>query len=157
MTSKPTPQTSSRQIQAMRVFDAPRELVFRNWIEPDLISQWFAPDTFTVTACQLDPRPGGKWSIEYRSNNGETITESGDFREIVPPEKIVMTLTQRPGSRARGPETVVAVTFEAIGKQTRMTFLQTGFDSQEHRDGNAEGWNECFGKLERSLATRKQA
>jgi uncharacterized protein YndB with AHSA1/START domain len=153
MTSKPTPQVSPREIRVVRLFDAPRELVFRNWIEPALISQWFAPDPFIVTECQLDARPGGKWRVAYRSDSGDSWTESGDFREIVPPERVVMTLAQQPGSGNRSPETVVHVTFEAVGQQTRMTFVQTGFETQEHRDSNEEGWNECFRKLERGLAS----
>lgn len=152
ITAKHPPSADSRSLRLERVFDAPRELVFRNWLEPELIAHWFAPDPFTVTACQVDARPGGKWRVDYRSNVGEAFTESGEFREIVAPERLVMTLTQQPASGDRGPETLVTVTFEATGTQTRMMFLQTGFDSEQLRDGNAEGWTECFAKLQRSLA-----
>jgi uncharacterized protein YndB with AHSA1/START domain len=142
---------ASRQIHVVRRFDAPRELVFKYWIDPKLIAQWFAPDGFAVTSCQSDPRPGGRWTVDYRSERSETFTEFGEFREIVAPEKIVLTLTQVTAGN-RQSETLVTVTLSVVGKQTEMTFLQTGFDSQERRDGNAEGWNECFRKLELSLA-----
>lgn len=151
MTPKQNQTTEARQIHVVRLFDAPRELVFRNWTEPELIASWFAPDAFLVTECQLDARPGGRWRVQYRSESGSVYTESGEFRELVAPEKIVMTLTQEGPSASRGPDTVVAVTLEATGKQTRMTFVQTGFDSDRHRDENGEGWAECFRKLERSM------
>ena len=151
MTPNHNQAAGSRQIQVVRMFDAPRELVFRNWTEPELIARWFAPDPYSVTECQLDARPGGKWRVQYRSDDGTTHTESGEFRELVPPEKVVMTLTQQGPSGSRGPDTVVHVTLEAAGAQTRMTFVQTGFEADKHRDENAEGWSECFRKLERSL------
>ena len=139
------------EIVTIRVFDAPRELVFRNWIKAEDVQTWFAPDGFTVTSCEVDARPGGRWRVEYRSTHGSTYVEHGEFREIVEPERLIFSLMQEDGDHS-GPETLVTVTFAEAGEKTEMTFRQTGFDSMEKRAGNAEGWNECFAKLDAHLA-----
>jgi len=64
----------------------------------------------------------------------------------------VFTLTQQDGDGNTGPETLVTVVFVERGAKTEMTFVQTGFDSAAMRDGNAEGWRECFDKLEEHLS-----
>ncbi|WP_433330264.1 SRPBCC domain-containing protein [Spirillospora sp. CA-294931] len=87
-------------IAVTRVFDAPRDLVFRNWVRAEDVAAWFAPDGYTVTRSELDARPGGNWVVEYRSPDGETYREYGEFREVVDPERLVFTLKHR-GPRAR--------------------------------------------------------
>jgi uncharacterized protein YndB with AHSA1/START domain len=134
------------------VFDAPRERVFRNWIAPDHVTAWFAPDGFTVTLCEIDARPGGRWRVEYQSDSGVAYVEYGEFHEVVYPERLVFSLTQEDDTGHSRPTTLVTVTFTEKGAKTEVTFLQTGFDSGAARDGNAEGWKECFRKLELHLA-----
>src|SRR4051812_9822537 len=87
----------SYQATIVRVFDAPRQLVFQNWLEPDLVSVWFAPERYTVTSCEMDARAGGKWRVEYLSAEGEAYAEYGEFREIRAPERLVFSLTQTDG------------------------------------------------------------
>ncbi|MPY87808.1 MAG: SRPBCC domain-containing protein [Luteitalea sp.] len=136
----------------VHIFEAPRERVFRNWVEPDHVRTWFAPDGFAVTVCEIDARPGGRWRVEYRSDSGVTYLEHGEFHEVVHPERLVFSLMQEDGSGHSRASTVVTVTFAQKGAKTEVTFHQTGFDSAATRDGNAEGWKECFHKLERHLA-----
>ncbi|CAN7308554.1 SRPBCC family protein [Rhizobium sp. LjRoot254] len=146
--------TAVRDIVIEQYFDAPPSLVFKNWIEPDLVSRWFAADTFKVTAATLDVRPGGAWRVDFRRDTGWTYFEFGSFREIVPPSRLVFTLTQQDGENA-GPETLVAVTLAEDGEGTLMTFRQSGFDDAARRDANAEGWGECIRKLGESLAEQE--
>jgi uncharacterized protein YndB with AHSA1/START domain/ketosteroid isomerase-like protein len=133
------------------VFDAPRELVFENWLKPGLLSEWFAPDGFDVTRCEVEARTGGKWRVEFRAASGESHSEYGELHEIRAPERLVFSLTQADAHGRVGPKTTVEVTFVAQGEKTLIHFLQTGFDSARVRDGNAAGWKECFGKLARAL------
>jgi uncharacterized protein YndB with AHSA1/START domain len=142
----------SYAIPIVRVFDAPRDQVFRHWVEAEEVSTWFAPEGFTITTCQVDARPGGRWRVTFRSAAGEVHHEYGEFREVVAPEKLVFTLTQEDGSGHAGPETLVTVVLVEKGAQTEMIFNQTGLVSAAIRDGNAEGWQECFNKLVRRLA-----
>jgi uncharacterized protein YndB with AHSA1/START domain len=135
----------------VQVFDAPRDRVFGNWVEPDHVRIWFAPDGFTVTACEIDARPGGRWRVEYRSESGVTFLEHGEFHEVVRPERLVFSLMQEDSSGHLRASTLVTVTFIQKGARTEVTFHQTGFDTAAKRDGNVQGWKECFGKLDLHL------
>ena len=134
-----------------RWFPAPPELVYRSWIEAGHIRHWFATDGYEATSCEIDARPGGKWRVDFRSSTGHVYFEHGEFGEMVPGKSLALTLTQVDGPHA-GPETLVTVTFEPARGGTDMTFRQTGYDSRSRRDGNAEGWQECFDKLAARLA-----
>ena len=68
--TNPAAETMEREIESVRIFDAPVELVFRAWTEPALLAQWFGPRTFTNPVCEADPRVGGKWRIVMRDTNG---------------------------------------------------------------------------------------
>jgi uncharacterized protein YndB with AHSA1/START domain len=146
---------TSEQPEALivRTFDAPRDLVFQSWIEPDGLKEWFATNEFVVTSCVVDVRVGGKWRIEFRSSRGRTYSEYGEYREVSSPERLVFTLTQEEVGE-RGPETLVTVVLAERDGKTQMTFHQTGFDSTKRRDANVEGWAECFEKLTAYLERR---
>lgn len=71
MTSPSTrADTADREITISRVFNAPRELVFRAWTEPQHLAQWWGPKNFTNTFHQFDPRPGGDWRFIMHGPNG---------------------------------------------------------------------------------------
>jgi uncharacterized protein YndB with AHSA1/START domain len=137
------------EITIVQVFDAPRDLVFRNWVD---VRAWFAPDNCTVTFCEVDARPGGKWRIEYRHDSGGSYVEYGEFHEVVDPERLKLSLTQEDGERNVRHRTLITVGFSEAGTKTEMTFNQTGFVTPAGRDNNAEGWNECFRKLDLHMA-----
>lgn len=144
-------------ISIVLIFEAPRKLMFRHWVRPEDLSAWFAPAGFTVTGCQVDARPGGRWQVEFTSAAGQVHREYGEFREVVAPERLAFTLTQQDGEGNTGPQTQVTVTFADQDSKTEMTFEQTGFTSTAARDGNAEGWKECFDKLEQRLPETESA
>jgi uncharacterized protein (TIGR02246 family) len=138
------------------VFAAPRELVFRNWVEPELLGAWFAPAGFDVTSCRFEARLGGRWRIEFSSPGGERYVEHGELLEMVEPERLVFSLTQEDAAGHVGPRTVVTVSFVERGPETTIMFRQTGYRSAKMRDGNAEGWGECFAKLAANVAAEKE-
>jgi uncharacterized protein YndB with AHSA1/START domain len=72
-----------------REFDAPREMVFKAWTDPKQLQQWWGPTGFTNPVCEWDVRPGGKIYDVMRAPNGAEYPMGGEFREIVPPEKLV--------------------------------------------------------------------
>ena len=141
--------TASHDLEIDVYYDAPREEVFENWIDATKLRTWFAPYGFDVTDCEVSAYPGGKWHVAFRSDDGTEFLESGVFREVVAPERLVFTL--RHVEAAVTLETVVTVTFEVDGSGTRMRFRQTGFDTARRRDDHREGWSECFKKLEEHL------
>ena len=135
-----------------RVFDAPRELVFKAWTDSSHGSEWSAPRGFTVAALEADLRPGGAWRLCMRTPEGKELWVGGVYREIVPPVRIVSTHAWQNPDGTPGHETLMTVDLAARGDRTEMTFRQTGFESVEDRDGHREGWSECFDRLEEHLA-----
>ena len=79
------------EFRITREFDAPRELVFSAWTEPRLLAQWWGPPPFTAPVCEMDARVGGVYRVVMRSPEGVDYPITGVFREVTPPERLVMT------------------------------------------------------------------
>lgn len=144
--------TTAPAIAIERVFDAPRMLVYQMWSTPDHLSKWSAPKGFTIPAARTDFREGGSWHARMRAADGGDHRVQGRYIEIVAGKRIVLTHTWLGESGAPGRETRITVAFDDVGKKTKMTFLQEGFDSIASRDGMAAGWRECFDQLGEHLA-----
>jgi uncharacterized protein YndB with AHSA1/START domain len=75
-----------------RVFDAPRELVWKAWTDPKYVMQWWGPKGFTAPVCKMDFRVGGKFLYCMRTPDGQEFWNGGEYHEIVPHEKIVSSM-----------------------------------------------------------------
>jgi uncharacterized protein YndB with AHSA1/START domain len=139
-----------------RLFDAPRDLVFRVWADPRHAVKWFGPIEYPATDIKIDARPGGSWRAWLTHENGTELRVGGTYREIVPPERLVFTFTWEEDGE-RGLETVVTITFAEQKGKTLMTFRQSPFRSDEQRDGHNYGWNSAFDRLDAHLAKRTEA
>ena len=84
---------AAQELTFTRVFHAPRSLVFKAWIEPERLAQWWGPRNFTNPRCELDARAGGAIRIDMRGPDGTVYPMGGTFREVVEPEKLVFTAT----------------------------------------------------------------
>ena len=149
-------EPTERVLVLHRVFDAPRELVFKAWTEPRHLAHWSCPNGFTLTHCEGDLRPGGAWRSCMRSPEGADLWLSGAYREIVEPERLVFTHTWLGDGGKPGHETLITVTFAERRGKTEMTFRQAVFESVESRDGHRGGWNECFDKLAAYVAKPRE-
>jgi uncharacterized protein YndB with AHSA1/START domain len=79
-----------REIVLSRVFDAPRELVFEAWTDPEGLAQWFGPKGFVTKTHEIDVRVGGLWRFEMRAPNGTLYPNRIEYLEIKKPERLVM-------------------------------------------------------------------
>jgi uncharacterized protein YndB with AHSA1/START domain len=79
------------QILIRREFDAPRHLVYRAYTTPELVSRWWSGHHGEMRSCEIDLRVGGKWRYAMAANEGFEVAFHGEFREIVPDERIVTT------------------------------------------------------------------
>ena len=123
---------SDREIVGSRIMDAPPELVFKAYTDPDLIPRWWGPRRYATTVDKMDLRPGGVWRFVHRAADGGEYAFNGVYREIVPPKRLVYTFNYE---GAPGHEAVETVTFEeAEGGKTRMTDHLL-FETREERDG----------------------
>jgi len=150
---------STIALKLTRVFDASPERVFDAWLDPVQISRWLGPGESQVKceAKLLEPRVGGRYHIVMHKPNRVTNT-TGVYREIARPSRLVFTWTwdhDCGGSGITGHETLVTVTFRAIGKKTEMTLLHESFPTSELRDGHDKGWSCCFDQLAAFLSDVK--
>ena len=106
-----------REIVTTRVFDAPRELVFDAWTDPEQLKVWWGPRGFTNTFHQFEFKPGGLWKYTMHGPDGRDFANESRFVEIVVPERIV--LDHIVASRFR-----LTVLFEELGGRTKLTFRQ---------------------------------
>jgi uncharacterized protein YndB with AHSA1/START domain/uncharacterized damage-inducible protein DinB len=153
----------TRDLVITRIFDAPRELVWRAWTDPQQMMRWWGPPTFTTPVCSMDLRVGGKYLYCMQSPEGQQFWSTGIYREIAPPELLVFTdsFADEQGNVVAAShygmgddfplEMVVTVTLEAIGDQTKMTLRHEGLPAGEMGDMTMEGWNGSFDKLADSL------
>ncbi|WP_066191592.1 SRPBCC family protein [Gracilibacillus timonensis] len=88
-----TTNIGDRAFTLERVFDAPRELVFKAFTEPEHVSRWWAPSGFSMPVCKMDLRPGGIWHYCFESPEGEKHWSRCVYQEIVAPERLVYTST----------------------------------------------------------------
>lgn len=147
-----------------RVFDAPRELVWRAWTEPELVMLWWGPKGYTSPVCKIDLRVGGKYLSCMRSPDGKDIWSTGIYKEIVKPERIVITdsfsddkgnvvpATQYGMNPGFPLEMQVVVNFEERNGRTKLTLRHIGMPSEEDNEGARQGWNESLDKLEEHLS-----
>jgi uncharacterized protein YndB with AHSA1/START domain len=146
-----------RTVVASRVFDAPREVVYKAWTDPKQLGQWFPPKDFTSPRCEVDAQPGGIFRCDMKGPDGEVFVGKGVFREVVPNERLVFTFA---GEEAVPPPILVTVLFEAQGDKTKLTMHQTAATIADYEDlvklGVNEGTNQSFDKLEELLARGKR-
>ncbi len=141
-----TIEQAERTLIIERVFDAPRETVWKAWTDPRHAAQWWAPKGFTVTSLHMDVRPGGVWRRCLRSPEGTELIKRGTYREIVEPERLVFTYADEDTDGKPGHETLVTVTFADLNGKTRLTLHQAVFGTVGSRDAHQSGW---AGSLER--------
>src|SRR3989337_2780421 len=84
-------EQKSKELVITRLFDAPRELVWKAWTDPKQLMQWWGPKGFTSPVCKQDFRVGGKYLYCMRSPEGKDYWSTGVYREIVAMKKIVCT------------------------------------------------------------------
>ncbi len=163
MTAEPKVQ----EIVITRMFDAPREQVWKAWTEPEFFMKWWGPKDFTASVCKIDLRIGGKhfWCMRVAGLDGVTrdFCDIGKYLEIVPMEKLVLSTSFAdeqgnpvPASFYGMPgewpmEVTLTVTFEKIeGGKTKMTVRQNGIPS-EMAEPSRMGWEQSLDKLAEAL------
>lgn len=147
---------SEREIAMTREFDAPQDLVFEAHTSCEHMSRWWRPRKYEVVSCEIDFRVGGKWRIVHRGPDGKDYGFHGEYREIVPPERIVWTFEFEGYPGAVSVETLTLV--EADGRTTLKGLSL--HDSVEARDGMLnsgmeEGAKETMDRLDEYLETLK--
>jgi uncharacterized protein YndB with AHSA1/START domain len=141
----PAGSSADREIVATRVFDAPRELVWKLWTDPHHVAQWWGPNGFTSTIQEMDVRPGGAWRLIMHGPDGTDYPNKSVYVEVVRPERLVY-------DHVSGPQFRATATFLEEGGKTRVT-MRMVFESAALRDrvakefGAVEGLRQTLGRL----------
>lgn len=145
------------------IFDAPRELVWKAWTEPEHLMRWWGPKDFTSPVSEMDLRAGGKYLNCMRSPDGQDFWSTGFYREVVPPERLVMTdsFADEDGNVVPAShyemsgdwplELLITVSFEEQEGKTKLTLRHVGIPAGESSDLTEAGWKESFDKLDEYL------
>jgi uncharacterized protein YndB with AHSA1/START domain len=120
------------QILITRDFDAPGHLVYAAWTTPELIKRWWSGDRGEVTIAEVDLRAGGAWRFVITDSGGSEVVFHGEYREIVPDERIVATEMYEGSPEAGAVNTVM---FDEKGGQTTLTLL-VQHANHEYRDAH---------------------
>lgn len=155
--SPPVAEAASHPtLRMQRRFDAPRELVWRAWTQPEALVLWMGPVEWPAVEVTHDLRVGGAWRIRLRNpQTGEDLWQGGVYREIVAPERLVFTL-RWDESHEDGPpvDTMVTVRLSEAddGTATVMDFTHEGLKSEQSLTGHRHGWSSTADRLEAWLA-----
>jgi len=141
-------------IAITRVFDAPRERVWREWTDPEAFADWFGGRRGGVvppSTVAMDVRPGGSWSMTMLAGaGGGEIHWHGAYREVVEPERLVLTISdESAGDRY---ELLVVMLRSLADGRTEMTFEQHGLMRPEEYERAGAGWGTFFQRLDERLA-----
>ncbi len=143
--------STHRELVITRVFEAPREMVFKAWTDQDRLRQWWGPKNFTTPVCELDPRPGGAIKIHMRGPDGTIYQMLGFVREIVEPERLVLD-SYTPDAEGNPLFKVMnTVTFEERGGKTKLTVhanvTMATPAAAPAMAGMEQGWSETVDRL----------
>jgi uncharacterized protein YndB with AHSA1/START domain len=115
-----------------REFNAPRHLVYKAWTTPELVKRWWSAKRGVVTTAEVDLRVGGKWRWVMMTDRGFEVAFHGEYREIIPDERLVFTeiFEGMPDAGA-----VTSLTFTEKDRRTTLTIL-VQHEKKEHRDAH---------------------
>ena len=166
-------ETTGSDIERMmvtRIFDAPRELVWKAWTDPKYVMQWWGPKDFTAPVCTMDFRVGGKSLFCMKSPDGQEFWNAVDYLEIVPYEKIVSSMYFADAKGKKIDPASLGIEHEAIedahdvtlfedlgNGQTKLTFIGNEPMESARESGQMEGWKQILDKVAAVVAELGQA
>ncbi len=153
-----TPSPNPVAVQVMRTFAAPREKVFEAWVNPRMMTKWFARGTLKMPpgkVVEADARPGGKYRVDVEcpvendTRQMRTYQIQGTYREVTPHDRLVFTWWW---PEASFETSLVTVEFRTLGQSnfTEVTLTHEQLPEKERED-HRQGWNGCFDLLEQTL------
>ena len=130
---------TDEQILITREFDAPRDLVYKAWTTPELVRRWWHANRGEMTVAEIDLRAGGRWRFVMVADGGFEVAFHGEYREVVPNERIVSTEVYE---GMPGAEALNTLTFDDADGRTTVTLL-VEHATKEHRDAHIESGMEA--------------
>lgn len=156
-----TAARSETNLTITREFNAPRDLVWMAWTEPEHIAQWFGPEGFSTRVDKYELKSGGRFDYVMIGPDGKEYPGTSVFKEVSPKDRIVATDEFGEDFKANNPDLpsgmIVTETFEDLGSKTKITISiehASAEDRKKHEEmGVVAGWGSTLDKLEKHLAT----
>ena len=150
------PNAPGEGLRLTRVFDAPRQEVWREWTEPERFADWYGGrgSEIPIASVAMDVRPGGRWrATMFAGPERHEIRWAGEYREVVEPERLVFTVTDQPDGDEY--ELVTVVLTDLGQDRTQMDLTQTGGHlTPEEYERAGQGWSSFFDEMASRLAAR---
>ena len=135
----------------VRLIKARPQIVFDALVTAEGIAQWWGPDAGPVLLAESDPRVGGRFRVRFRMLDSTEHESSGEFLEIMRPERIVMSWRWQGGLEDPG-ESRIEITLSAVAEGTQLTFNHSLLHDEESRRSHEQGWSGALDKLELHFA-----
>ncbi|MGD1149406.1 MAG: SRPBCC domain-containing protein [Thermoanaerobaculaceae bacterium] len=156
-TTFPAIDFADRELAFTRVFDAPRELVFEAWSDPEHLARWWGPNGFTNPVCEVDVRPGGAIRIHMRGPNGTVYPMVGVYQEVIESERLVFTSSALDKEGTPLFEVMTTVTFAEQGGKTTLTtkvrVVRSTPAAAPYLAGAKKGWTQSLERLGNHLTS----
>ncbi|PWC05499.1 SRPBCC family protein [Agromyces badenianii] len=145
--------SATKQFTITRIFDAPRDVIWRAWTDPGEAAAWWHPAGVVTPreSVELDVRPGGRYRYTMIAPDGSEYPTAGVYREVVEPERLVFTWGDPDDDDELAP--LITVTLAALGERTEMTFHLVGIAGAPGDDNVYDGWASAFDVLDERLAS----
>jgi uncharacterized protein YndB with AHSA1/START domain len=144
--------STSLSVIARQRYDAPPDLVFRAFTEPDLLTRWFSPSAdIAIDVLAHELCPDGRYRFRYSEPSGQVSVVTGRFREIVRPTRLVFTWAWESPDTHGGAETLVTVDIRPDGGGTLVVVTHEGFPDQSMRDRHEGGWRATLARCPQVL------
>jgi uncharacterized protein YndB with AHSA1/START domain len=140
-------------IRLEQTFNAPTERVFDAWLSAEALRRWWpAGVDWETPVAEIDPRVGGRLRLVMRGPNGEEFGGSGEYLEITPPTRLVLTWTWDGHEGHRGVQRIEVDFIERANGTTTVVLTNRGLPDDESKRSHLEGWEASFNNLDRTLA-----
>ncbi len=145
--------TDATTLRVERVIAASPATLFAAWTTPESMRSWYQDRPDDVVDVEVDLRVGGRYRVSFGPPDSPPYVETGEFIELDPPHRIVMTESLATPEGIAWKDTLVTVTFEALDDRTRLVLLHERFPSQSERDNARYGWPGFIERVERTVLT----
>jgi uncharacterized protein YndB with AHSA1/START domain len=155
---KEAARTFDREMTLVRVFDAPREIVFEAWTNPKYLAEWWGPEGFTTTMTAWEAKKGGNIYIAMNAPNGDVYPMGGTFLEVTPPGKVEFTASALNPQGEAIFENLTTVLLEETEGKTTLTLhtkvLSMRPEAAQYLAGQKKGWSQSLVRLGALVTTK---
>jgi uncharacterized protein YndB with AHSA1/START domain len=158
MTTRQPTKDPRTEVTLTRIFDAPRDMVWKAWTDPTMLARWWGPKGFTNPVCEADVRVGGKILIHMQAPDGTVHPMTGTFDEIAEPECLVFRAVPVDRNGVALLESLTTVTFHDLGDKTKVIVHASAAPLQpigvDMLKGMDMGWSQSLERLAQLVTQR---